>query len=64
MTMQKIERPDIVDYEMLEYLDALKENEPVDYFPLLKRKFRLTNEDTIEVLKYWQRSYSERHPNK
>jgi len=62
---EKIERPETVTDEHLEYLDALRESGDVNMFgarPYLADEFGLDKADSSAILKYWMESFGERHP--
>lgn len=60
------ERPSFVTDEHLEYLDDLREVGSVNMFaarPYLASMYpELTKQQSIEVLKYWMATFSQRHP--
>ena len=63
--MEKIERPEIVIDEHLEYLNELRESGETNMFgagEYLEDEFDLCNSDARIILKYWMDSFGERHP--
>ena len=63
--MEKIERPEIVSAEHLEYLDELRESGTTNMFdarPYLMEEFDLESKDAQSILIYWMRSFGEIHP--
>ena len=65
-TKEKVERPDFVTDEHLEYLDALRESGATNMYgapPYLQRAFKIKDKDrAVKITSYWMRSFSERHP--
>lgn len=62
--MSTVERPVIVEDEHLEYLDELRESGITNMFgatPYLQDEFDLNRNDARTILKYWMRSFGERH---
>jgi len=58
-----IERPNIVDDEHLEYLDALRESGVTNMYgarPYLMDEFGIESKSAGEILSYWMKSFSER----
>lgn len=55
-----------VKEEHLEFLDALRESGGTNMFkavPYIQREFcKITEERAFEILWYWMRTYSKRHP--
>ena len=59
----KIDRPEVVEDEHLEYLDELRESGTTNMFgatPYLQNEFFLDKNEARTVLKYWMNSFSER----
>ena len=59
------QRPEIADEEHLEYLDGLREMGVTNMFgaeSYLRRAFGLTSNEATNILLYWMRTFSERHP--
>ena len=64
--MNKIERPDSVQDEHLIYLDGLRESGVTNMYgagPYLVEEFGLSHNKSHEVLSYWMKTFSERHPS-
>ena len=62
----KIERPEIVTEEHLDYLDDLRESGVTNMYgagAYLERTFKVDNKDAIAILSYWRKTFSSRHPN-
>lgn len=63
-----IPRPEIVKEKHLDYLDVLRESGVTNMFgaiPYLRKRFKkLTDEEAQEILCYWMKTFSERHPQK
>lgn len=62
--MDTIKRPEIVEDEHLEYLDELRESGITNMFgatPYLQNAFDLNRNDAGTILKYWMKSFGERH---
>lgn len=60
-----MERPSIATDEYLEYLDELRESGETNMFGAgiyLSKEFGLTQTESHEVLSYWMKAFSERHP--
>lgn len=55
-----------VKEEHLEFLDALRESGGTNMFeagPYIQRKFyKITEEQAFDILWYWIKTYSKRHP--
>lgn len=66
MEQEKVERPEIVDEEHLEYLDALRESGVTNMYgasQYLVEDFPELSESNVRaVLTYWMQSFLERHP--
>jgi hypothetical protein len=62
----KIERPDFVLDEHLEYLDDLRDSGDTNMFgarPYLMDEFpELESVEAGKILSYWMKSFGERHP--
>jgi len=66
-TETKVERPEIVEDDHLEYLDVLRESGVTNMYgagPYLQREFEIDQKDAHAILSYWMKSFSERHPKK
>ncbi len=60
-----VERPAIVQDEHLVYLDELRESGVTNMYgaaPYLEDEFDLTSKEARQVLSYWMKTFSERHP--
>ena len=60
-----IKRPDIVGDEHLDYLDDLCESGVTNMYgarPYLEDEFSLGHKTAGDILSYWMKSFSERHP--
>jgi len=56
----KIERPEIVDDEHLDYLDILRESGVTNMYgaaPYLEEEFYINTRDARTVLQYWMDSF-------
>jgi len=66
MSVETIERPAFVLDEHLEYLDELRESGETNMFgavPYILREYPdLTRTQGSQLLTYWMRTFSERHP--
>lgn len=62
------ERPDFITEEHLEYLDELRESGATNMFgarPYVQRRFKkLKGDQAKDILLYWMRTFSTRHPQK
>ncbi len=59
-------KPEVVTNKHLNYLDALKESgitNMLNASPYLRKRFKLTLEESEEILEYWINSFRERHPD-
>lgn len=65
-TKEKVERPEFVTDEHLEYLDGLRSSGVTNMFgatPYVQKAFKkLKGKQAQQVLSYWMSSFSERHP--
>ncbi|GAG89992.1 unnamed protein product [marine sediment metagenome] len=62
-----MEKPEKLEQEHLEYLDGLRESGVTNMFgarPYLKQSFDLNKKEAGEILAYWMKTFSERHPQK
>jgi len=61
-----MERQELIKDEHLEYLDLLRESGVTNMFgarPYLMEEYpELNKSEAVEVLQYWMRTFSERHP--
>lgn len=60
-----VERPEIVEEEHLDYLDALRESGATNMFgagSYLERDYCLGRREARTILAYWMESFAERHP--
>lgn len=61
-----MERPEFVLDEHLEYLDELRESGETNMFgarPYLMAEYpELEQKEAAEILTYWMKTFSERHP--
>ncbi len=60
-----IEKPSFLKEEYLEYLDNLRESGATNMYgarPYLQKAFKLSKEAAREILSYWMKTFSERHP--
>uniref|UniRef100_A0A6M3M443 Uncharacterized protein n=1 Tax=viral metagenome TaxID=1070528 RepID=A0A6M3M443_9ZZZZ len=61
-----MERQEFIEDEHLEYLDLLRESGVTNMFgarPYLMGEYpELTKNEAGQVLQYWMRTFSERHP--
>lgn len=60
---ESIERPEVVDDAMLDYLDELRESGVTNMFgagAYLEAAFDLSRQDARTVLSYWMRTFGER----
>ena len=60
-------RPAIVTDEHLDYLNELRESGVTNMYgagPYLVRAFVISQKESHEILQYWMKSFSERHPRK
>jgi len=59
-------RPISVEDQHLTYLDNLRVSGDTNMFgaaPYLEETFGVTKKDSREILAYWMKSFSERHPH-
>ena len=62
---QVVERPAVVRDEHLLYLDDLRESGDTNMYgatPYIEEEFGLSPSDARQVLSYWMKTFSERHP--
>jgi len=62
--MSKIEKPEIVADEHLEFLDELRLEGRVNMFganPYIMNEFNVEISDSRAILKYWMFTFSDRH---
>jgi len=62
---EMIVRPDLMENEYLEYLDQLRDSGVVNMYgsPLyLAEEFELETTFACQVVTYWMKTYSDRHP--
>lgn len=60
----EIEKPHCLKEDHLLFLDALRKSGKVNMFgasPSLIKKFHLSRDQAADVLKYWMRTFGERH---
>jgi len=61
MKKETIERPDVVEDEMLEFLDDLRESGETNMFgarPYLMREYDyLDKKEAAEILSYWMKTF-------
>ena len=61
-----MEKPEIVTDEHLEYLDALRESGIINMcgaWEYIENLFMLSRKEAKEILVYWRKTFTERHPN-
>jgi hypothetical protein len=59
-------RPEIVTEEHLVYLDNLRESGDTNMFgagPYVEGVFGVSKKEAREIVGYWMKSFSERHPH-
>lgn len=62
---ETIEKPAIVTDEHLEYLDDLRDSGETNMFgagPYLQEEFGVTKHEAHDILGYWMKTFTERHP--
>jgi hypothetical protein len=62
---EKIDRPDEVDDDHLEYLDGLQASAVTNMYGAARYvadQFGITSRMASTILSYWMESYDERHP--
>lgn len=61
-----MEKPEALHDQHLEYLDTLRESGVTNMFgaaPFLKAEFsELSKQDARQILQYWMKTFSDRHP--
>ena len=65
MEGQVVERPAVVEDEYLTYLDDLRESGVTNMLgaaPYLEEMFGLARVEARQVLTYWMKTFSQRHP--
>ena len=59
------QKPDFVTEKHLKYLDGLRESGIINMFgaaPYVQANFELSRKEARQVLSYWMRTFSKRHP--
>ncbi len=62
---EAIERPIIIQDDHLVYLDELRDSGVTNMYgaaPYLEDEFALTSKEARQVLSYWMKTFSQRHP--
>jgi len=63
--MSKIEKPEIVTDEHLEYLDDLRDSGVTNMFSAgryVENAFPVSKEEAGDIIIYWMHTFSDRHP--